>query len=153
MSASSAPRGGGFVSGHGFSRALKRRCQKTLSSRAKKIVRETDDLRSRGTCWLLGAPELPVKSRSLHARNDRLRQSLCLVGMTGLGRKCGDKKCGTKMREREKMRENGGQTGRSPIPNLSPKRIPSRQPPRENLAVLQVFGVKGRALPLLAERS
>lgn len=55
-----------------------------LSSRAKRIAREACDLRSRGTCWL---PVLPVRqrnSRSLHARNDRLRQSLCLVGMTEL---------------------------------------------------------------------
>jgi len=54
----------------------------TLSSRAKKAVREANDLRSRGTCCLLAAPELPAKSRFLHARNDRLRQSLHLVGMT-----------------------------------------------------------------------
>ncbi len=38
-----------------------------------------------------------------------------------------------------------GQTGRSPIPNFSLKRIANRQLPLENLAVLQVFGVEGRA--------
>jgi hypothetical protein len=52
-----------------------------LSSRAKKIVRAADDLRSRGTLCLP-----PTNNpRSLHAPNDRLRRSLGLVGMTVLG--------------------------------------------------------------------
>ncbi len=52
-----------------------------LSSRAKKIVRGADDLRSRGTLRL----HAPVNTRSLHARIDRQGRSIHLVGMTVLG--------------------------------------------------------------------
>jgi hypothetical protein len=47
----------------------------TLSSRAKKIVREANGLRSPGTCCLLAAYMLPAHSRSLHSPVDRLRRS------------------------------------------------------------------------------
>lgn len=58
--------------------------QETLSSRAEKVVREADDLRSRGTCCLLTAPMLQAYSRSLHSPVDRLRRSTGSVGMTDL---------------------------------------------------------------------
>ena len=56
----------------------------TLSSRAKKIVRFGDDLRSRGTLCSLAPAILRTNARSLHAPVDRHNRSAGLVGMTVL---------------------------------------------------------------------
>jgi hypothetical protein len=54
----------------------------TLSSQAKKIVRNADDLHSRGTCSLPAILMQWKKCRSLHGLIYRRSRSIGLVGMT-----------------------------------------------------------------------